>query len=93
LAMLRQMRKDGHGLGGIPSTVTDVRKSTDEITSGLTEASNSVLDDLEKEIDLMGQDMEQDRREQDLPEYDVDVMIEKYTTATVPVGEPTVVVD
>jgi hypothetical protein len=93
LAMLRAMREDGKGLGGIPSKVSDVRVSTREITSGLTEASNSVLDDLEEEIDLMGEEMAADRQAQDLADTDVDVMIEKYTTVNVATGEPHVVVD
>lgn len=93
LVMLREMREDGKGLGGIPSKVSDVRVSTKEITSGLTKASNSVLDDLEEEIDLMGEEMAADREAQDLADTDVDVMIEKYTTVDVAAGEPRVVVD
>ncbi|MFP4434975.1 MAG: hypothetical protein ACOCWV_02530 [Planctomycetota bacterium] len=93
LAMLKGMREDGRGLGGIPSKVADVRVSTKEITSGLTKASNSVLDDLEKEIDVMGDEMAADRDAQNLADTDVDVMIEKYTTVDVAVGKPRVVVD
>ena len=64
LVMLRQMREDGRGLGGIGARVSDVRASTDQITQGLKDASEGVLDDLEKEIDLMANEMQEDRNQE-----------------------------
>ncbi len=94
LVMLRQMRQDGKGLGGIPSKVSDVRMSTDEITQGLTAASEGVLDDLEAEIDLMADEMAQEATSEvdSLTDVQLEKEIERYSTMTVR-GKSYIVVD
>ncbi len=79
LAMLRQMRADGTGLGGIPGKVGDVKISTEKITTGLTNASNSVLDDLESELAKMSEEMANDRSDAVYDQVDLDAEIDKYT--------------
>jgi hypothetical protein len=94
LTMLRQMRQDGRGLGGIPSRVSEVRINTDQITQGLTDASEGVLDDLEKEIDLMAQEMAEDRNSEvaDVTGVELEKEIERYSTMDV-AGRQYIVVD
>jgi hypothetical protein len=94
LVMLRQMRQDGKGLGGIPSRVSEVRVSTDQITQGLTDASEGVLDDLEKEIDLMAEEMAEDRNREveDLTDVELEDEIDRYSEMRV-VGRQYIVVE
>jgi hypothetical protein len=93
LTILRNMREGGTGLGGIPAKVGDVRNLTDETTKGLTEASNSVLDDLEAEIDQMAGEMEDEASKTADNDFDLQAEIERYSTAKVQVGKPTIVIE
>ncbi|MFP4355569.1 MAG: hypothetical protein ACLFUJ_10655 [Phycisphaerae bacterium] len=94
LVMLRDMRQDGKGLGGIPSKVSDVRMSTDEITQGLTAASEGVLDDLESELDLMADEMDESATSEveTMTDVELENEIERYSTMTVR-GKQFIVVD
>jgi hypothetical protein len=68
--------------------------STDEITQGLTAASEGVLDDLEAEIDLMADEMAQEATSEvdTLTDVQLEKEIERYSTMTVR-GKPYIVVD
>jgi uncharacterized damage-inducible protein DinB len=94
LDMLREMRQSGQGLGGVPSKVVEVRKNASEITEGLTEASTDVLDELEAEIDQMGEDMKADLDEEQFDaDVDLDAEIEKYSVGATEETHPIFLTD
>ena len=57
VAMLRQMREQGTGIGGVAAKVGSVQKVSNEVAAGLQRFSKSILDDLETELDKLAQEM------------------------------------
>ena len=85
VAMLRQLRQEGQAIGGVSADAGKVQRISDEVAKGLQGFSKNILDDLEKELDKMAEEMGEPgtAAPSATVDADLDAEITRYSTWTV----------